>query len=132
VAIVTPILFWRYGLIGGAWVLLPALVAVVVATGLIGWLGVPFTVFSAFGLILNFFIGLDYAIFIRESDRRHRNVTLLAVFVAGITTILSFGLLVLSSLPPVRGFGAVLLFGTITAIFLSPLAAPPSQAEPTR
>jgi predicted exporter len=118
-----PVLMWRYGLAGGLMVMMPPLLAVVCGPAFAGLLGIPFTVFSALALILVLSIGLDYTIFLRESATDHRNVTLLAVCLAGLTTILSFGLLVFSSLPPVKGFGAVMLGGTIVAIALSPFAA---------
>ena len=59
-------------------------------------------------LVLGF--GMDYTIFSREL-RAHADVTLQAILLSALTSLLSFGLLSLSSIPVVASFGITLLVG---------------------
>jgi len=70
--------------------------------------------FMALFLVLGF--GMDYAIFAREL-RKHTNITLQAIFLSAITSLLSFGLLAVSSIPVVASFGITLLIGNSFNLF---------------
>ncbi|MEX2451670.1 MAG: hypothetical protein WD407_12505 [Rhodospirillales bacterium] len=129
VALIVPVLAFRYGLASAGRVIFPSLLAIFASIGAAGWFGVPFTLFGALGLILILSIGVDYAIFFRESASPHRAVTLLAVGAAGMTTVLSFGLLTASSLTAIRGFGLTLLVGVLVCVLLSPGLAPARSVE---
>ena len=61
-------------------------------------------------LVLGF--GMDYTIFSKEM-REQQNVTLEAILLSACTSLLSFGLLSLSSIPVVASFGITLLIGNI-------------------
>ena len=74
-------------------------------------------------LVLVLSIGFDYAVFCRESEPSRRPVTMLGVWLAMLTTLLSFGLLVFSSTYAVHAFGATILVGTILAFAFSPIAS---------
>jgi predicted exporter len=123
-----PILLWRYGLTGTGRVLLAPVTAVVFTPALLSVLGMPFTFFTAMGLILVLSIGFDYAIFCRETPESQKDVTMLGTLLAMVTTLLSFGLLAFSDIFALRTFGLVLFIGTVVAFALSPLARdPPSR-----
>lgn len=73
-------------------------------------------IFHVVALFLVFGIGIDYAVFAfaRQAEGSH---TPLAIACSGITSILAFGLLAVSSNPAVASFGAVVAFGiTIAAV----------------
>ncbi|HEX3972854.1 MAG TPA: MMPL family transporter [Stellaceae bacterium] len=124
-ALMLPVLVWRYGIAGCGRVLLPPLGATIVAAASLAAFGMPFTFFTAMGLVLVLSIGFDYAIFCRETTETQKDVTMLGIFLAFVTTLLSFGLLAFSGIFALRSFGLVLFIGTILAFVLSPLARKP-------
>lgn len=122
-ALMLPVVFGRYGLRGGLRVSLPPAVAVLASPPLVALVGVPFTFFNAMALVLVLSVAFDYAVFCRESDRRHRPATMLGVWLAMVTTVLSFGLLGASRVFAAEAFGMTLLVGTLLAFFAAPLAS---------
>ncbi|CAN5922219.1 MMPL family transporter [soil metagenome] len=123
VVLVSFLLAWRYGLRGAFWTILPPIIAALLVPALISLGGEPFTFFHAMGLVLVVAIGVDYTIFCVETPRGHHSVTMLAILLATITTMLSFGLLGLSSVLAVRAFGFTMLIGITAAYLFAPLAA---------
>lgn len=121
-ALMMPILLWRYGLRGGFQVLLPSATALLLTPPLVALGGAPFTFFNAIALLLVLAISIDYAIFCKESRSGRRSETMLGIWLATLTTILSFGLLALSSVYGVHAFGMTLAVGISLSFFLSPLA----------
>ncbi|MHB8381506.1 MAG: MMPL family transporter [Candidatus Binataceae bacterium] len=121
-----PVLIWRYGPRGTCRVMFAPAIAVVATPPLVALAGVTFTFFNAMALVLVLSIGFDYAVFCREAAPSRRAVTMLGIWLAMLTTLLSFGLLVLSRTYAVHAFGATILVGTILACAFSPIA---SEAE---
>jgi predicted exporter len=121
-ALMTPLLIWRYGFKGAAAVIAPPLLAVFLAPALRAWFGASFTFFDGMALVLVLSIGVDYSIFLAETSPQRQRVTMLAVTMAAATTLLSFGLLALSSVQAVHAFGSTMLIGILLAFLLSPLA----------
>ena len=120
--LMAPLLAWRYGPRRAGWIMLPPLLAVALAPGLRALGGAGFSFFDAIALVLTLAIGVDYAVFLAETTRERRAVTMLAVTLAAITALLSFGLLALSQVRAVQHFGATMLVGILLALLLSPLA----------
>jgi predicted exporter len=116
------LLAWRYGLKGAVKVMAPPLLAVLLAPALRAWFGGAFTFFDGMALVLVLSIGVDYSIFLAETSPQRQRVTMLAVTMAAATTLLSFGLLALSSVQAVHAFGSTMLIGIFLAFLLSPLA----------
>lgn len=116
-----PLLAWRYR---GATprVLAPALLAVALAPPIGALAGQEFTFFNAMALVLVFSIGVDYAVFCAETTPARQPVTMLAVALAAISTLLSFGLLALSDVRAVQAFGTTMLLGVGLAVLLAPMA----------
>jgi predicted exporter len=112
----------RYGWRGSAWVMLPPVVAVSLGSAMLILIGQTFNFFHAMALVLLLSVTSDYAIFCAESPAYQRQVTLLAVSLAALTTLLSFGLLAVSRVPAVFSFGSTMLVGILLAFFLAPLA----------
>ena len=123
VTLVYAVLCLRYGLRNAAVVLAPTLLAIGAAVGLIGYLGVAFTLFNLMGLMLVLGVGVNYAIFLREGGV-HAPATLAGVMLSAGTTLLSFGLLSLSSMPALSGFGLTLLAGIGMAVLMAPMVMP--------
>ena len=108
----------------------PAL-ASVVALAALGWLQGGFGLITVLALYLLLGIGIDYAIFFSQPEKR-RDAAALAVLLSAATTSLSFGLLSLSATRLVADFGLTLLLGIGAAALIAPLlaAAPQPDTQP--
>jgi len=111
----------RYGCRRGVLLWLPPVSAILFTLSLLGIIGVPFTLFSIVALVLVFGIAVDYVIFFAETKADYAS-TLLAVSLSAITTLLSFGLLALSSTSAVHYFGLTVTLGILSGWLLAPLA----------
>ena len=116
-----PFLAWRYGWRGGAIVLIPPLLALVVTPGLLALAGQAFTFFSAIALVLMLAMGVDYAIFCAEDQGRADPIVLISVGLAMLTAFISFGLLGMSDVAAVRSFGLTMAVGLPIAYSLAPI-----------
>ena len=87
-----------------------------------GYAGVDFNFFAIVGVISTLGIGIDYALFFWEGGRNNL-VTVLAVMLSAMTTLISFGSLVCSAFVPVSTFGFAVLLGIACCFLLSPLSA---------
>lgn len=104
----------------------PVLLSMLATVGIMGLFGMGFSMFHAMGLILVLCIGIDYALFLywRENpETGQKDLLLLGNALAAITTILSFGLLSLSTTTAVNSFGLTVFVGIslnflITTLFL--------------
>jgi predicted exporter len=74
-------------------------------------------------------IGVDYAIFFAESESDQRPVTMLGVWLAALTSLLSFGLLALSQVPAMTQIGLTMIIGILVSLLLSPLAVDASAID---
>jgi predicted exporter len=127
--LVAGLIFLRYrSLYAGSMLLVPlaSSAAVVIICFLLGiWLNL-FHVMALF-LVLGF--GMDYTIFVREFDEQ-RAITLQAILLSAMTSLLSFGLLALSSIPVAQAFGSTLLIGNcfnLIGVFVYSLVHSPSS-----
>jgi len=77
------------------------------------------TVFHCLALLLVLGIGLDAAIFLKETQSSA--YTWLAVSLSSITTFLAFGLLSLSQTPVLHFFGQTVAVGIVAIWFIVPL-----------
>ena len=88
--------------------------------GAMGWLGIPLHLFSLFALILILGIGIDYVVFFHNHRNAAASVSF-AVTIAMLTTLLSLGILVLSSTEAISNFGLVLFLGITASYLIAPL-----------
>jgi predicted exporter len=100
----------------------PSLVAVALAPPIAALAGVAFTFFNAMALVLVLSIGVDYSVFCRETSGARKPVTMLAIALAALSTILSFGMLAFSRVFAVHAFGATMLIGIALAFLFAPMA----------
>ncbi|WP_373084997.1 MMPL family transporter [Sneathiella sp.] len=113
----------RYGPFGAVKAMLPSIGAVVLTPPLIALTGETFTFFNAMSLMLVFAIGLDYAVFNRESIGNRKRRAMLANGLSAISTLLAFGLLAMSDTYAIHAFGFTILVGITLAYCLAPLAS---------
>jgi predicted exporter len=121
-------LWWRYGARGAVIVLAPAAAAVVLAPALIALAGQAISFFHVMALTIVLSLGVDFAIFCAEGAGRRSSASL-AVVLAAMTTLFSFGVLAFSQVPAVHAFGLTLLLGVAIAFLLAPAAL---QVRPIR
>ncbi|MDR2851833.1 MAG: hypothetical protein LBV61_02050 [Burkholderiaceae bacterium] len=108
-----------------AWrVLLPTVLAGLLALAINGWLGEPLQLFNVLALLLLLGVGVDYGIFLIEQNNTPH--AWLAVCLGAASTSLSFGLLSLSATPALHTFGLTLLFGMGAVWLLSPMLCRPA------
>lgn len=120
--LMAPLVAWRYGARGILPLLGPPAAAILLTPALLALIGLPFTFFSAIGLVLALSMGVDYAVFCAE-DGKLAPVTLVGVTLAMSTAVLSFGLLAISEVEGMRTFGAAVLIAVPLAWVLAPLAS---------
>jgi predicted exporter len=122
------VLAWRYGPRGAAAVLAPTLLAQALALALLGYAGVVLNLFNLLALLLILGVGINYSIFLFEGARAatgpesvtRESAAMVGVALSAATTLLSFGLLGLSSMPALAGFGITLALGIGIAVLLAP------------
>lgn len=107
---------------GRAWrALLPTAVASGLALATVGFLGEPLTLFHVLALWLLLGMGVDYGIFLLEHSA-DQGEAWLAVGLGAVSTLLSFGLLAVSTTPAIHAFGVTLGVGVTLVWLLSPLS----------
>ncbi|MEC8253193.1 MAG: MMPL family transporter, partial [Planctomycetota bacterium] len=123
---------WRPTLIA----YLPAVLGAAGTAATLTLLGIELNMLSLVALLMVVSMGVDYGVFLAEhrDDPRQRDATLLAVFLAGASTILGFGLLSTSSQPPLFHIGLTSAVGVLLCLTLAPtvcaLASPSGKAAP--
>ncbi len=121
-AIALAILVVRYRGWKGVFLFAIPAITVALTVAVLALIGQAFTFFHAVGLILILVFTLDYTVFGAESRLLAQPVTLLAMGLAAITALLSFGILAVSKVPAVHHFGSTMLIGITLAILITPLA----------
>ncbi len=132
VVLVFALLIGRYGLKGGVRVLLPVMLAVAVALAAFGYAGVPLTLFNWLALMLVLGVGVNYAVFLREGCSRpdaNLGAVWTGVALSAATTLLSFGLLAMSTMPVLKSFGATLATGIAVCVLLAPMGMPEERTR---
>jgi len=111
----------RYGPLRAAILLIPPVLAGMLALIVISLAGETLNLFNFLAMILVLGIGIDFTLFVAEA-REELTSTMFAITLSALTTMISFGLLSLSSTYAVHSFGLTVLIGIACAYLLSPLA----------
>lgn len=95
------------------YILVPTIAAVLVVTALLVASGVTLSVFHMVALLLVIGLGLDYALFFNRLTHSEREwaTTFKALWVCCVTTVLVFGMLMLSHTPPLQAVGLTVAMG---------------------
>ena len=113
------LLLWRiFGAKRGTQVLVVPLAAAVATVAVLGWLGVPISLFAMFGLLLVSAIGVDYAVY-AVAAKHSAPARLGGMLLAALTTGISFVLLGMSSTPAVAAFGLTVAVGVVFNLWLA-------------
>ncbi|ASK26397.1 hypothetical protein BG910_00325 [Neisseria chenwenguii] len=110
------LLLWKiFGTRKGVKILAVPLAAAAGTVALLGWTGIPVSLFAMFGLLLVSAIGVDYAVY-AASAAPPPAVRLGGMLLAALTTGISFGLLAFSGTPAVAAFGLTVAVGVVLAV----------------
>ena len=101
-------------------VLAPTALASVATLAILGYASQNLQLFHVLALMLLLGVGVDYGIFMQEHPDRRDHTPWLAVGMSAANTILSFGLLGLSSTPALQAFGLTMLLGTALVWLIVP------------
>lgn len=104
------LLCFRYGVKGGTLAFLPSVATAFTTIVTVDLLGFHLNFFSLLALIIVLGLCIDYAIFLKESSSR---AVKLSVLLSTTTSLISFGLLTLSSTELLSSFGAVITVGVL-------------------
>ena len=96
----------------------PPAAALAATAGMLGWLGVPFTLFTLLSFFVILGLGLDYAIFHRSSLAEASSVRRTVLF-AFLTSLVGLGMLSFTAFPVTHDMGLAFAFG----LFFSYLAS---------
>jgi predicted exporter len=99
--------------------LAPALIACLATVGVLVALGTPLTILHVMSLLLVVSLGVDFGIFFVDTTASLEEAarTMVSIFTASITTILSFGLLGLSHSPGLAALGVTVTLGVTFSLF---------------
>lgn len=103
---------------------LPGVLGVAVSLAILALLGVALNLMHLVGVLLVLSMGSDYGVFVVES-RDHPDelgATLVSLVVAMLSTVLSFGLLAMSSNPALAALGVTSSLGTLLSVVFAPAA----------
>lgn len=117
---------WRKGLV----TLIPSVLSLCCGLASLALTGQPITLFSVLALNLVLGIGINYTLFF-SNPQGTPLVSLQAITLAMVTTLLTMGMLLFSSTQAISSFGTVLCSGIFTAWLLSPLALPERKKKRT-
>lgn len=106
----------------------PSLGASLLTLAALGWMGIAANLFTMLALLLVLGLGVDFAIFLRDTERTPIS-SRLGVTLAALTTLFSFGGLVFSATPFLRAIGLTLALGITLSLALALITARPTTAE---
>ena len=117
--LIAGLLLWKFfGIQKSLKMLQIPLIAITMTIGVLGWIGLPISLFTMFGLLLVSAISIDYTAYMQTADEPMR-IKRTAVLLAAITTLISFTLLGLSSTPAVAAFGLSVSLGVIFSVLIA-------------
>lgn len=125
------ILVLRYGWRRACRHIIAPLGGCILTLATLGWLDIPANLFSVLALLLVLGLGVDYSVFLEEGSAS-RNTSLLAISLAGLTTLLSFGMLAASATPFIASLGLSVLLGVGYTWALALLASAPTTNDNLR
>jgi predicted exporter len=114
------------------YILMPVVSSVVVVTAMLAAVGLRLTVFHMVSLLMVVGLGLDYALFFNRLTHSEEEwaTTFKALWVCCATTVLVFGMLMLSHSPPLQAVGLTVSLGAALCLIFGAVwstAVPPKR-----
>lgn len=101
---------------------LPSVLAAGATVGILAAFGYEVNLLHLLGLLLVCSMGVDYGVFLVDAHAQGRGPALLGITVGCASTMLSFGVLALSSAPALRALGLTIATGIVLSLILAPIA----------
>ena len=113
-------------------IILPTLMAVGLTVFILAFSGIALTVFHVVSLLLVVGLGLDYSLFFhRLTDHKEEwSSTFRALWMCCFSTVLVFGILVISKTPPLHAVGMTVGIGALLCLLLGAIFASRSLRHP--
>jgi predicted exporter len=127
--VIALVLMFRYGFGLGLRLLAAPLGGAILTLATLGLFGAECNLFNVLALLLVLGMGVDYSVFMLEG-RDARHTVIMAILLAGILTLLAFGMLAFSATPFIRSIGVTVGLGVSYTFVLSLLAASPRIIPP--
>jgi predicted exporter len=102
-------------------VLAPLAAAVLVTAGVLVFAGHPLSIFHLVGLLLVVAVGSNYSLFFdrQAPSGADRELTIVSLLFANVTTLIGFGVLAFASAPVLRDIGLTVAVGAFLALVFS-------------
>lgn len=112
-------------------IMVPTFSAALVTAALLVLFDCPLSIFHLISLMLVIGLGLDYALFFNRlpGNSDEWNTTFKSLWVCGVTTILVFGILVISQTPPLKAIGVTVGIGAALSILFAAMWATVGEKE---
>jgi predicted exporter len=104
-------------------VLLPLVLAVLCVAAAFAFVGRELTILHLIGMLLVVAVGSNYALFFARPDEGARPLTIAALALANVATVIGFGLLAFSRVPVLEALGMTVAPGALLALVFSALAS---------
>lgn len=99
----------------------PALLAACSTLGWLALVGQEVHLLHILGLLLACSMGVDYGVYLVDADDDAQGAALLSICIGCLSTILSFGVLSLSTAPALHALGVTIASGVLLSLFLAPI-----------
>jgi predicted exporter len=110
-------------------VLAPLVIAVLCVAAALSLAGQQLTILHLVGMLLVVAVGSNYALFFAHVERGHAPLTIAALVIANVATVIGFGLLSFSQVPVLEALGMTVAPGALLAlVFSAVLSAPERRA----
>lgn len=118
------------------YILAPTIASVIVVTAILATIRIQLTVFHLVSLLLVVGLGLDYALFFNRLTHSVEEwaTTFKALWVCCVTTVLVFGMLLLSNTPPLQAVGLTVSIGAALCLIFGAVwsSSPPAGKRQRR
>lgn len=113
-------------------IMVPTFSAAVVTAALLVFFNCPLSVFHLISLMLVVGLGLDYSLFFNRlpDNGDEWNTTFKSLWICGSTTLIVFGILVVSQTPPLRAIGMTVGIGAALSILFAAMWAAAGDRAP--
>jgi len=108
-------------------VLAPLVIAVVCVAAALSLAGQELTILHLVGMLLVVAVGSNYALFFAHVERGHAPLTIAALVIANVATVIGFGLLSFSRVPVLEALGMTVAPGAFLALVFSALLSAPER-----
>jgi predicted exporter len=102
-------------------------IAVLCVAAALSLAGQQLSILHLVGMLLVVAVGSNYALFFAHAERGHAPLTIAALMIANVATVIGFGLLAFSQVPVLEALGTTVAPGALLALIFSALLSAPDR-----